>query len=105
MFVHLSLVIVACCFAALVGMAAAYFLVVPVKIKRLKLNPQKYWNGERVTDYDVTPLARTMFDAYGANCGWRTFNGREMPRWDDIDGRIQKNWKAAALAALESLGV
>lgn len=62
--------------------------------------PQK----QRVTDHDVTPLAKHMFDAYGEHCGWKAWDGRPMPRWEDLNEAVRSHWKAAALAALEFLG-
>ena len=44
-------------------------------------------------------LAEEMFNAYGEHCGWKTFDGRDMPRWADITALVQSHWEAAALAA------
>jgi hypothetical protein len=43
-------------------------------------------------------LAKTMFDAYneqGLN-PWKTFDGRDVPRWDELNDQVRAKWIAAA---------
>jgi hypothetical protein len=50
-------------------------------------------------------LARSMFDAYneqGPN-PWKTFDDRDVPRWDALNDQVRAKWVAAAIAAVESL--
>lgn len=51
-------------------------------------------------------LAQQMFDAYneqGPN-PWKTFDGRDVPRWDALNDQVRAKWVAAAKRAIESLG-
>lgn len=48
-------------------------------------------------------LARVMFDAYGAHCNWKAWDGRPMPSWDDITEHVRSHWEAAAQAAMDAL--
>lgn len=47
-------------------------------------------------------MAKKMFDAYneqGPN-PWKTFDGRDVPRWDAITDQVRGKWVAAASAAV-----
>lgn len=48
-------------------------------------------------DDHLKPLAlgRTGYEAYAAHTGGKTFDGRDMPAWDDL-GDIQAAWAVAA---------
>jgi hypothetical protein len=51
-------------------------------------------------------LARAMFDAYneqGPN-PWKTFDGRDVPRWDELNDQVRSKWEAAAQKAIAWLG-
>lgn len=53
-----------------------------------------------------TVLAKKLFDAYneeGPN-PWKTFDGRDVPRWDAINDAVRAKWTAAAKKARELLG-
>ena len=41
---------------------------------------------------------RAGYLAYAESTGGKTFDGRNMPSWDDLPGRIQEAWNAAAKA-------
>ena len=45
-------------------------------------------------------LARVMFDAYGAHCDWKAWDGRPMPSWEAVNDAVRSHWEAAAQAAL-----
>lgn len=50
----------------------------------------------------LTQLAVAMFNAYneqGPN-PWKTFDGREVPRWDGLNDQVRAKWLAAAEASL-----
>jgi hypothetical protein len=41
-------------------------------------------------------IAKKLFNAYGEHCGWKTFDGREMPDWEGINDAVRSDWTAAA---------
>lgn len=41
---------------------------------------------------------RIGYEAYAESTGGKTFDGRDMPRWDELPQRIVAAWEAAALA-------
>lgn len=46
-------------------------------------------------------LAQKMFDAYnqeGPN-PWKTFDGRDVPRWEALSDQVRGKWIAAARCA------
>lgn len=45
---------------------------------------------------DEYRFARAGYEAYAANTGWKTFDGRAMPKWDDLPPRIKDAWQAGA---------
>jgi hypothetical protein len=53
-------------------------------------------------------LGQIAFEAYGNEAGkhgpWKTFDGRDMPRWDALNGEAGEltrvRWEAAAQAAV-----
>ena len=44
-------------------------------------------------------LARIMFDAYNEQAGGKTWDGKDIPPFDEVGERVQSNWIAAADAA------
>lgn len=48
-------------------------------------------------------LARLMFDAYNAQAGGVTWDGKPIPPFDAVGPKVQANWIAAAKAAREAL--
>lgn len=54
---------------------------------------------------NVEALARMMFDAYneqGPN-PWKTFDGRDVPRWEQLNDQVRAKWIAAAQKAMDVL--
>lgn len=50
-------------------------------------------------------LAIGMFNAYnleGPN-PWKTFDGRDVPKWEQLNDQVRAKWKAAALSAIHWL--
>lgn len=45
-----------------------------------------------------SPLGQTGYEAYAQSTGGKTFDGRDMPRWEALPERIQKAWNDAAQA-------
>jgi hypothetical protein len=45
--------------------------------------------------------AKRAYEGYAASTGGLTFDGRPMPKWDDLPARIQEAWRAALVAALD----
>jgi hypothetical protein len=41
-------------------------------------------------------LAQVAYEAYARSTGGKTFDGREMPQFDDLGDAIQAAWQAAA---------
>lgn len=55
----------------------------------------------------VQALARAAFDAYNAQAGGLTWDGKPIPPFDAVGERVQANWCAAVravLAAVEAEG-
>lgn len=50
-------------------------------------------------------LARSMFDAYNEEgpTPWKTFDGRDVPRWNDLNDAVRGKWVAAAKVATKAL--
>ncbi|HEU4408344.1 MAG TPA: hypothetical protein VFS43_23980 [Polyangiaceae bacterium] len=48
-------------------------------------------------------LAKIGYEAYGRHVGWKTFDGRDMPRWDELPDPTRDAWKAAAEAIEEAV--
>lgn len=49
----------------------------------------------------ITDLARRQFDAYneeGPN-PWKTWDGKDVPRWDAVTDQVRRKWEAAARQA------
>jgi hypothetical protein len=56
---------------------------------------------------DEVTLAQEMFQAYndqGPN-PWKTFDGRDVPRWPELSEQVQAKWRASAHKAKEILEV
>jgi hypothetical protein len=46
-------------------------------------------------------LAKLLFNAYNEHGlhPWKTFDGRDVPRWDELNDAVRGKWIAAAIAA------
>jgi hypothetical protein len=54
------------------------------------------------SDNISVPLAQLMFDAYngqGPN-PWKTWDGKDVPRWEQLNDQVRAKWNAAARVAL-----
>lgn len=49
-------------------------------------------------------LGKAGYEAYAKSTGGKTFDGREMPKWEDLPQRIRDAWTQAANAILEAWG-
>jgi len=56
----------------------------------------------------MTPITdgRVGYEAYGETAGWKTFDGRPMPSWDELGAsdtgkETQRRWEVAAKAILK----
>jgi hypothetical protein len=49
-------------------------------------------------------LAQQLFDAYNnaPPNPWKTFDGRDVPRWDGLTEQVRGKWLAAARAAINA---
>lgn len=50
-------------------------------------------------DEDAKRDARVFYEAYGANANWKTFDGRAMPAWSDLNDAVRSHWAAVAVAS------
>lgn len=39
-------------------------------------------------------LAARVYDGYGEDAGWLTFDGRPMPRWHELPYKTRRHWCA-----------
>jgi hypothetical protein len=53
---------------------------------------------EALDDVDPSVLGQRAFEAYGRSTGGKTFDGRDIPKWDDLPSSIRRAWRAAACA-------
>lgn len=51
------------------------------------------------------PFAESAFNAYGDKAGWKTFDDRPMPQWDDVGEVVQARWVAAVKDVFHKLEV
>lgn len=54
-------------------------------------------------ELEIVALARRMFNAYNERGGWKTFDGRPVPQWDELGDEIRRRWVAAAIEARPEL--
>jgi hypothetical protein len=56
---------------------------------------------ERIMDdYE---LGRVGYEAYGDKAGWKNYEGKPMPKWDEVPQHIRDKWAAAAKAIGEAI--
>jgi 7-cyano-7-deazaguanine synthase len=59
--------------------------------------------GTSPVSVDTFKLAKQMFDAYGEEACWKTWDGKAMPQWDEVGHVVRARWEAAAKAAVAHL--
>lgn len=86
-----------------------------VRSMAYELEPAQFGHARLLKKEDFDPVATPVFDAlsasvatashgsvgyeaYAQSTGGKTFDGRDMPRWEALPERIQKAWTDAALA-------
>lgn len=52
---------------------------------------------------EVVSLGRKGYEAYAKATGGKTFDGRDMPTWEQLPERIVNAWNAAAVAIAEEV--
>ena len=52
---------------------------------------------------DAKDIAVVMWNAYAERAGGKTFDGKQLPTWDDLGEERQGCWVAAAEAAMNEL--
>lgn len=68
--------------------------------RRVSVHPSlKLMYEEIMDDYE---LGHTGYDAYGAKADWKNYEGKPMPKWDDLPQHIRDKWAAAARAIVEA---
>lgn len=55
--------------------------------------------NDRLTDKQITRLAKSAYAAYGAVTHHKNYQGLPMPDWEMLTPTIQEAWKAASLFA------
>jgi hypothetical protein len=48
----------------------------------------------------MSTLGRAAYAGYGDRTGWKTYDGRVMPEWEELPERIREAWEAAGAAAV-----
>lgn len=43
-------------------------------------------------------FARIGYEAYGAHADWKAYDGKPMPKWDELRPDIKEKWAVAAEA-------
>jgi hypothetical protein len=51
--------------------------------------------------YQWAKLGESAYDAYGAVVVFKNYQGKPMPKWDDLTLIIQSAWIAAAMEAID----
>lgn len=51
---------------------------------------------------EVLKYAQAGYEAYATNTGGKTWDGREMPTWNELPRRTIEAWCAAAAAIIEA---
>lgn len=51
----------------------------------------------------ATDVVRAGYEGYAEWTGWKTYDGRDMPRWDDLPTRTRMAWVAGIGAAVRKI--
>lgn len=49
-------------------------------------------------------LGQVGYEAYGDEADWKAFDGRPMPRWDELREDIKRKWNVASSAIVRESG-
>lgn len=49
---------------------------------------------------ETEACAKAAYEAYGVAVGGKTWDGKDIPDWDDLQDRQRDGWRAAAQAAV-----
>lgn len=53
-------------------------------------------DNKPTTGPKATDVARAGYEGYGDWTDWKTFDGRDMPSWEDLPDTTRMAWVAAA---------
>jgi hypothetical protein len=48
-------------------------------------------------------IERIAFEAYGVSVGGKTYDGKDIPKWENVGKKVQDAWRAAAVAVANYL--
>lgn len=54
---------------------------------------------------DVAELARAAYHAYNQHSGWKNFEGKPCPRWEDLPEAVRQHWGAAVIMVESELAL
>jgi hypothetical protein len=46
-------------------------------------------------------IGRIGFEAYAKQVGGKTYDGKDIPKWEDVGKVVQDGWRAAGVAVLQ----
>jgi hypothetical protein len=46
--------------------------------------------------------AKIGYDAYGEAADWKNYQGKPMPKWEELPENIRRYWRVAAAAIVEN---
>lgn len=56
-----------------------------------------------MTKLTIEEVAQIAYQAYGTVTDFKNYQGLPMPKWNELTPKIQEAWRAAALAAINSV--
>lgn len=58
---------------------------------------------EEIEALRIEDIAEALFNAYNEESPnpWKTFDGRDVPRWNALSEQVRTKWRAAARKASE----
>lgn len=59
---------------------------------------------EAAVEFNWPNIARFGYEAYGNDAGWKSYDGRSMPEWDDLPENVKRHWVAATREICDVFG-
>lgn len=45
-------------------------------------------------------IGQIAFEAYSESMGWKTYDGKDIPHWENLSSEVRQAWSAAARAVV-----
>lgn len=72
-------------------------------VRHLAATPGDDGRRSKVLEMDEETLGKVAFTAYSETKNWKTYDGKQIPAWNDLPHDVRTGWELAARAVEQAI--